>query len=212
MARKGDLDSVGRKQPSKYMRKKRAAHAARHRWKHKQVLTPGLSLPWSERSYANKLRHLAAARKGGATTGCKIREQQRMFWDFYHSNSKDKLHGPFTSVVETFERIEAAYIQRYGEKGPKWLAWDGFFAQMLYSFVFTPCWTKRPQDLEREMWEMYQEYMDADDRKLWGEDSLSGMLATLHKFDDRLKEKQERLAMWRMKKAGTDPASNMKKK
>jgi hypothetical protein len=158
-------------------------------------------MSWSERSYANKLRHLAAARKGGATTGSQIKEQQRLFWDFYHGNRKEQLHGPFTAVVETFERIEAAYIQRYGRNGPKWLAWDGFFAQMLYSFVFSPCWTKKPEDLEREMWELYEEFMEADDNALWGDGKYSGLLGTLHRYDDALEEKKIRIEQWRMRNA-----------
>lgn len=211
MSRKDDRDSVGRKQPSKYLRKKRAAHAAKHRWKYKQVLVPGHPRAWSERSYANKLRHLAAARKGGATTGSKIKEQQRLFWDFYHGNSKAKLHGPFRAVVESFERIEAAYNQRYGEKGSKWIAWDGFFAQMLYSFVFTPCWTRTAEDLESEMWELFETFMAADDRTLWGDrDGSGGLLKTLHDYEDRLEEKKVRLAMWRDKRSKAETSKTSK--
>jgi hypothetical protein len=192
-----DKDSAGRKQPSKYLRRKRAAKAAKHRWKHKQVLTPGYPRPWSERSYANKLRHMAAARKGGATTGGKIREQQRQFWDFYHGNSKAKLHGPFTAVVETFERIEAAYDQRYKGTGAKLIAWDGFFAEMLHSFVFAPCWTSNSEDLERQMWDLYEMFMEADDKLLWGDGRDPGLLKRLHEYDDAVERKKLRLEMWR---------------
>ncbi len=196
MSGTGERDSKGRKQPSKFLRKKRAVHAAKHRWKHKQVLIPGHPRPWSERSYASKLRHLAAARKGGATTGSKIREQQRMFWDFYHGNSKAKLRGPFTIVVETFERIEAAYLQRYGERGLKSMEWEGFFAEFLYSFVFTASWTKKPEHLEGEMWELYETFMEAGEEELWG---MGGLMTRLLAYEEALEQKKRRIEMWRLK-------------
>jgi hypothetical protein len=206
MSRKDDKDSAGRRQPSKYLRTKRAANAAKHRWKEKYQLVPGVPKSWSERSYGNKLKHLAAARKGGAKTGSQIKEQQGLFWRFYHGNCKAQLQGPFTVVVETFERIEAAYVQRYGYTGPKWLAWDGFFAQMLYEFVFSPCWTKEPEVLEREMWELYQKYMEADDNALW----QGGLLSTLNSYEERLKEKKLRIAQWRAKRSNGETSKSKK--
>jgi len=191
MSRKDDKDSAGRRQPSKYLRTKRAANAAKHRWKEKYQLVPGAPPSWSERSYANKLKHIAAAKKGGAKTGGQLKEQQRLFWLFYHGNCKAQLNGPFTAVVETFERIEADYAERY--KGSKGLNWDGFFAQMLYTFVFSACWTKSSEDLERGMWELYEKYMEADDDTLLRE----GLLATLFAYDERMEEKKLRLAQWR---------------
>ncbi len=210
MSGKDDKDSAGRKQPSKYLRKKRATNAAKHRWKQKWQLEPGLPRSWSERCYANKLRHLAAAKKGGATTGGRIKEQQRLFWDFYHGNCKARLHGPFAAVVETFERIEAAYHQRYGHNSPKWLAWDGFFARMLYSFVFAPCWKRKTEDLEREMWELYGEFMDADDSVLWGDGERSGLLSTLLAYDDALAAKQRRVDQSRRKNLSPATSKNDK--
>ena len=131
MSRNEEKDTAGRKQPSKYLRKKRAKNAARHRWKNKHELIPGHPLPWSQRSFANTLRHLAASRKGGRTTGDQIKEQQRLFWRWYHGDCKADLRGPFKTVVETLERIEAAYNQRYGRSDQKWLEWDGFMAEVL---------------------------------------------------------------------------------
>ncbi|MBI1651167.1 hypothetical protein [Hyphomicrobium sulfonivorans] len=197
MSSKAGKDSAGRNQPSKYLRKKRASNAAKHRWKAKQTLVPGVPKTWSERSFANKLRHLAAARKGGATTGVRIREQQHLFWNFYHGNCKVKLHGPFSVVVETFERIEAEYNQRYGPKYSNWMAWDGFFAQFLYSFVFSSCWSKAPEQLEQEMWELFEKYMAADEQALWN----NGLMDRLVAYDDAQAEKKVRLALWRDKVA-----------
>lgn len=212
MSSNASRDSAGRKQPSLYRRNKRAKTAANHRWKHKQQLIPGIVRPWSERSYANKLRHLAAAKRGGATTGGQIKEQQRLFWDFYHGNCKSRLRGPFTAVVETFERIEAAYDQRYGHNGTKGLAWDGFFARMLYSFVFAPCWKRKPEDLEREMWELYGKFMEADDSVLWGDGERSGLLSTLLAYDDALAAKQRRIDQWRRKNLSVETSKNNKNK
>lgn len=206
MSRKDDNDSAGRRQPSSYLRKKRATNAAKHRWKEKYQLEPGAPRSWSERSYANKLKHLAAARKGGAKTGGQIKEQQRLFWRFYHGNCKEQLQGPFTVVVETFERIEAAYVQRYGHNGAKWLAWDGFFARLLHSFVFSPCWTKKPEDLERDMWELYEAFMDADDQALWED----GLLSTLLSYEDALEEKRLRIEQWRAKNSRSQTSRNKK--
>lgn len=138
---------------------------------------------------------MAAARKGGATTGGQLKEQQRLFWRFYHGDCKAQLQGPFTVVVETFERIEAAYVQRYGRTGPKWLNWEGYFARFLYEFVFSACWTKRSEDLEREMWQLYEKYMAADDNELF----QKGLLESLHSYEERLQEKKIRIDMWRAK-------------
>ena len=197
MSRNVEKDSAGRKQPSKYLRKKRATNAAKHRWKQKMQLIPGVVRPWSERSFANKLQHLAAARKGGNTTGHQIREQQRLFWRWYHGDCKAQLDGPFKAVVETFERIEAAFVQQYGYKSPKHLAWDGFFADMFTSYVLAACWNRTPEDIERSMWARYQEFMEADDAALW-----NGLLSALLAHDDAQEEKRIRIEAWRQKNSG----------
>jgi hypothetical protein len=206
MSNNKSTDSAGRKQPSKYLRKKRAANGAKHRWKHKWQLVPGFPPSWSERSFANKQRHLAAAKKGGEVTGHQIREQQRLFWRWYHGDCKAQLRGPFKAVVETFERIEAAYVQRYGYKGPKWIAWEGFFAHVFQSYVLVAIGRTRPEDVERDMWALYQQFMDADDAELYGDGRRPGLLKALHDFDDALEAKRVRLGLWRSK--NSDPMTS----
>jgi hypothetical protein len=202
-------DSVGRRQPPKHLRKKRAANAAKHRWKEKWQLVPGSPLPWSKRSVANRQRHLAASRKGGETTGRQIKEQQRLFWRWYHGDCKAQLRGPFKTVVETFERIEAAYGQRYGNDAYKEIAWDGFFAQMLVSYVFVAR-RRTKAEIERGMWALYEEFMEADDAALYGDGRSGGLLKALHDYDDAQEEKRIRLQMWRAKQS-TPAASKAKK-
>jgi hypothetical protein len=197
MSRKDDRDSAGRKQPSKYKRAKRATNAAKQRWKDKRPLVPGLPLPWSERSLANKQRHLAAATKGGQVTGHQIREQQQFFWNWYYGNDKAQLRGPFKAVVETFERIEQAFNQRYrgGSESAKWIAWDGFFAEMFASYVLVACGSRKPEEIEQEMWARYHEFMEADEAVLFAD----GFLTALHKYEDAKEEKKYRVEMWRAK-------------
>jgi hypothetical protein len=204
MSTKNCRDSAGRKQPSKDLRKKRAVNGAKHRWKHKWQLVPGFPPSWSERSFANKLRHLVAAKKGGETTGRQIREQQRLFWRWYHGDCKAQLREPFKSVVETFERIEVAHLQRYGSRGAKPLAWDGFFAQMFKSYVLVACGGRKPADIERELWALYEKYMNADDH------DLDALLTALYEYEDALEEKSIRLGMWRERMSRQAPSKNKK--
>ena len=211
MSCKDKKDSAGRKQPSKYLRKKRAANAAKHRWKEKWQLVPGAPAPWSERSCANKQRHLAAARKGGATTGQMVREQQRLFWRWYHGDCKAQLRGLFKTVVETFERIEAAYVQRYGRNSPKKTAWEGFFAQMLLSYVLVARKHVMLANIEQEMWALYQEFMEADDAALFGEGRRAGLLKPLFDHDDAQEAKRVRLQLWRAKVANQMTSKPKKK-
>jgi hypothetical protein len=170
-------DALGRRQPSKYLRRKRATKAAQHRWKHKWQLLPGIPLQWGQRSLADQERHLAAAKKGGEATGGPIREQQRVFWRWYYGDCKEQLQGPFRTVVETLERIEAAYAQRYGWKGRMSLRWDGFMHYVFSSYVLVGCRKMRPETIERDMWRRYQALMDANDKALYGEGSSPGLLS-----------------------------------
>src|SRR5215510_5444521 len=151
MSHEDDCDSAGRKQPSKYLRKKRASKAAQHRWKHKWQLSPGIPLHWGKRSLADQERQLTAAKKGGEATGGQIREQQDVFWRWYHGDCKEQLRGPFRTVVETLERIEAAYAQRYGWNGPRSLCWDGFMHYVFSKYVLVGCRKMRPEAIERDM-------------------------------------------------------------
>ena len=199
MSGKDERDSAGRKQPSKYLRKKRAANAARHRWKQKCELVPGIPLSWSERSFANKLRHLAAAKKGGETTGSQIKEQQRVFWRWYYGDCKEQLSGPFKTVVETFERIEAAYVQRHGHNGSKWIEWGGFVADVFVTYILVACGSLKPDVVEQEMWARYEEFMEADEAALYGDGKTPGLLKALHDYDDAREAKRVRLQMWRLK-------------
>ena len=201
-------DAIG-KQPSRYMRKKRALNAARHRWKEKRTLEPGVSLHWSQRSFANKLRHLAAVKKGGATTGGHIKEQQRLFWRWYHGDCKAQLRGPFKAVVETFERIEAAFDQRYKANPDKDDAWYGFEAVVFRRYILTSCSRMRPQAIERDMWELYETFMEADDQALYGDGQATGLLSALRVYETAKEEKELRLAIYRSKIEGG--VSNIKK-
>src|SRR5258707_8459280 len=97
---KGKTDAIGRGLPSKYKRTKRALKASQHRWKHKLQLEPGNLKPWNHLSLANQLRHLAAARKGGETTGGGIKEQQRVFLRWCYGHFKAQLQGTFKTLVE----------------------------------------------------------------------------------------------------------------
>ena len=137
---KDKTDAIGRRLPSKFKRTKRARKASQHRWKHKWQLEPGNPKPWNRLSLANELRQLAAARKGGETTGGRIREQQRVFWRWYYGDCKAQLRGPFKTVVETLERIEAAYAQYYRNDPAKDLPWDGFMHHVFSAYVLRPCW------------------------------------------------------------------------
>jgi hypothetical protein len=201
MSDREDRDAAGRRLPSKYRRKKRAATAARHRWKNKWQLEPGVPLHWFERSLAGELRHRAAVKKGGEATGRRVKEQQRLFWRWYYGDCKEHLSGPFQTVVETFERIEAAYVQRYGHNGPKAMAWDGFFAVVFQTYVLVSCRSMLAEVIERAMWERYQVFMEADDKALYGDGKVPGLLQPLHDHDDSLQRKHERLALWRAKQA-----------
>ena len=161
-----DRDAIGREQPPEFVRKRRAVYAARHRWKQKWQLVPGYPLLWGERSLANKERHLAATKKGGETTGRHIKEQQRLFWRWYYGDCKEQLRGAFKAVVETFERIEGAHVQRYGRRGSKALAWDGFEADVFVSYILRSCSKLKPELIEQKMWDRYKVFMEADDKAL----------------------------------------------
>ncbi len=200
-------DAIGRKQPSQYMRRKRALTAAQHRWKEKRTLEPGISLHWSQRSFANKLRHLAAVKKGGATTGGQIREQHRLFWRWYHGDCKAQLRGPFKAVIETFERIEAAFNQRYKVTQDKDVAWDGFMAVVLKWYVFTSCTRMNPRTIERDLWDLYERFMEADAYALYRD---GGLLKTLHDYEDAKEEKALRMAIYRSR-ANEGAVRNIKK-
>jgi hypothetical protein len=56
-------------------------------------------------------------------------------------------------VVETFERIEAAYDQRYRRNDAKILEWDGFVHFVFRNYILIPCWKMNPECIEREMWD-----------------------------------------------------------
>lgn len=196
-------DLAGRKMPPKKLRSERASNAALHRWKDKWRLVPGESKPWSERSFADKLRHLEAVRKGGANTGGRIKEQQRLFWNWYHGNSKEGLQEPFKTVVETFEKLHAAYEQKYGANGgSKVLVWDGFFAEFFQTYVLGASWKKQPDELERELWTLFDKFMAANHDELYGRAGSPGLLQTLFDFEDAQDEKQARLAEWRSARSG----------
>lgn len=184
-SKRSRADSLGRRLPSEYKRRKRALKGAQHRWGHKWQLEPGRPKPWNQLSLANKLRQLAAAKKGGETTGSLIKEQQRVFWRWYHGACKAQLRGPFRTVVETLERIEAAYLQRYGDDASKDLPWDGFMHHVFTNYVLKPCWTKDPKVIEREMWKQYARFMEAD------ASALSLLLQPLFDYED---EKERRKA------------------
>jgi hypothetical protein len=195
MSHKDEKDAAGRKQPSKYLRKKRATKAARHRWKHKYQLVPGLVLPWNERSLANTFRHLAACKRGGKTTGAQIKEQQRLFWRWYHGDCKAHLRGPFRAVVETLERIEAAYEQRYGQNGPKWLEWEGFMAEVFATYILSSCSRMKSRVIEQEMWERYETFMSAEGQ------ALHKLLGPLYEYEDAKDDKKLRLDLYRSRVA-----------
>jgi hypothetical protein len=185
MSRKDEKDTAGRKQPSKYLRTQRASNAARHRWKHKWELVPGKPLPWQRRSLANMLRHHAAAKLGGETTRREISEQQRLFWRWYHGDCKAQLRGPFKTVVETLERIEAAYVQRYGREGSKDLAWEGFMHDVFSTYILRRCGKMQPQAIERHMWGRFEIFLEADDEALHGKDGTGrGLLQPLFAYWD----------------------------
>ena len=65
-------------------------------------------------------------------------------------------------VVETFERIEAAYVQRYGRNSSKRLAWDGFTMEVFVEYVLRSCSKKSAEVIERLLWERYDQFMQAD--------------------------------------------------
>jgi hypothetical protein len=153
-------------------------------------LLPGIPLQWGQRSLADQERHLAAAKKGGEATGGPIREQQRVFWRWYYGDCKEQLQGPFRTVVETLERIEAAYAQRYGWKGRMSLRWDGFMHYVFSSYVLVGCRKMRPETIERDMWRRYQALMDANDKALYGEGSSPGLLSPYLEFEAE-KSRQE---------------------
>ena len=184
MSGKDETDSAGRKQPSKYLRKKRAVKAAGHRWKHKWQLVPGIRLEWFERSLADELRHRAAVKKGGKTTGGQIREQQRLFWRWYYGDCKAQLRGPFKTVVETIERIEAAYVQRYGRKS-KVLPWDGFMHHAFTDYILRPCWKMKPDAIERDLWARYELFMTAEGK------ALNDLLRAMLEYEDEREERKQ---------------------
>jgi hypothetical protein len=200
MSREDEKDRAGRKQPSKYRRRKRAINAAKQRWKDKRRLIPGLPLPWSERSLANKQRHLAAARKGGLATGHQIREQQRLYWNWFHGGDKTQLRGSFKAVIETLERIEKSFNQHYRgtRDGVEFIAWDGFLAEMFETYVLVACGRKNPADIEKKMWARFHEFMEADETALF----TQGFLNALHRYEDKKKEKKYRIETWRAKHPG----------
>ena len=185
MSGKDERDSAGRKQPSKYLRKKRAVNAAQHRWKNKQELVPGYPLPWNQRSLANQLRHLAAAKKGGTKTGSQIKEQQRVFWRWYYGDCKAQLRGPFKTVVETLERIETAYVQRYGRDGSKWLAWDGFMHYVFTDYILRACWKMSPETIERKMWVQYELFMVSEGK------TLDELLRPMIEYEDEREQRKQ---------------------
>lgn len=201
MSRKDERDSAGRRQPPRYLRRKRAITAAKQRWKDKRRLIPGLPLPWSERSLTNKQRHLAAARKGGQVTGHQVREQQRLYWNWFYGGDKTHLRGPFKAVIETLERVEQAFHQHYRgtRDGVEFVAWDGFLAEMFETYVLVACGRKNPADIEREMWSRFHEFMDTDEAALF----TKGFLGALHRYENAKEEKKYRIEMWRAKNRRT---------
>jgi hypothetical protein len=180
-----DRDAAGRKQPSEHLRQKRAVKAARHRWKQKWQLDPGSPIPWNRRSLANELRSRAASKRGGQKIASLLAEQQSLFWRWYYGDCKAHLRGPFKTVVETFERIEAAYVQRYG-RSKKGLAWDGFMHFVFKSYILKPCWKLNPDTIEREMWAEYERFMTAEGK------TLEEMARPMMEYED---EREERKAM-----------------
>ena len=169
---------------------KRAVNAARHRWKQKCQLSPGYPLSWSDRSLANKQRQLEAAKKGGQAIGRQIKEQQRLFWRWYYGDCKAQLRGPFKAVVETFERIEAAYDQRFGSGIAKEIAWQGFEHEVFSKFILRSCSKMEPETIERQMWAAYEKFMEADDRTLCGDNGRGGLLKALFDYE-AAKERRE---------------------
>jgi hypothetical protein len=137
------------------------------------------------------LRQHAAAKKGGEATGAAIREQQRLFWRWYHGDCQAQLRGPFKTVVETLERIEAAYVQRYGRDSSKYLAWDGFMHDVFVTYVFKSCRKMRPEAIERHMWERFETFLEADYKTLHGNDGTGdGLLQSLFAYE-AAKEREE---------------------
>lgn len=177
-------DAIGRKQPSKYRRKKRALNAARHRWKHKWTLVPGAA--WNQRSLADKMRHLAAAKKGGAVTGAQVKEQMRLFWNWDYGNCKAHLREPFKTVVETFDQIEAEHLRRYGRSSHE-LQWEGFRADVITSYVLRSCNRMKPDAIERELWDRYRQYIKAEG---------AGLYEALYAYEDARELKRLRLSLW----------------
>jgi hypothetical protein len=181
-----DRDAIGRKQPSKYLRQKRARTAARHRWKHKWQLLPGEPIPWNHRSFENELRSRALSKQRGQKIANLHAEQRSLFWRWYHGDCKEHLHGPFKTVVETFERTEAAYVQRYGRRSPKWEAWEGFTHYVFKTYILRACWKMDPEAIERDMWARYEQFMTAEGM------ALVEMLRPMIKYEE---EREERILL-----------------
>jgi hypothetical protein len=121
-------------------------------------------------------------------------------------------NGPFKTVVDTLERIEAAYTQRYGQKGPKWLEWEGFMAEVIVTYVVSSCSRMKPAVIEREMWERYETFMEAEGAALYGDDQIPGLLKPLHDFEDAMDRKRERLAAYRSRVGSTATTSKKRNK
>ena len=138
-------------------------------------------MPKGERSHADKLRRLAAIEAIRA----EIKGQQDLYWRWFYGQCKERLHGPFKTVIETLERIEAAYDQRYANLPEKDAAWAGFMHYVFTTFILQLCRYKKPETIERRMWGEYQTFLEAGHEKaLYGDGRNPGLLRRLHDYED----------------------------
>ena len=144
--------------------------------------------------------------KAAKTTGRQVKEQQRLFWRWYYGDCKEQLRGPFKAVVETFERIEGAYVQRYGRRGSKALAWDGFEADVFVSYILRSCSKLSPELIELKMWDRYKVFMEADNKALH-----EGLLKPLFDYEYALALKEERLEAYRRRVKSARPRGRPRK-
>ncbi len=187
MTKKKPSAARKRKPLSKEKRSKRARTAASARWKDKWQLEPGQPSPWSKRSLANREKIIAAAIKGGQTTSARLRRQQDLFWRWYHGDCKEGLEGPLKTVVETYEELSAFHE---ADRRAKDFQWEAFTHYVLSQFVVTPCWTKRPEAIERQMRSQCQRFIMA---KL-GDDILNPYVA----YEAAKDEQRQLKAMFRL--------------